>query len=44
MREMGRRGRLEAERWSWEKATSVLRNVQYKIAETNFEVREAIRH
>ena len=29
---MGKRGRVEAERWSWEKATSVLRNVQYRRA------------
>jgi len=30
--EMGRKGRVESERWSWEKATSVLRNVQYPKA------------
>ena len=32
MRAMGQRGRTEAERWSWEKATAVLRNVQYRKA------------
>ena len=32
LQSMGRRGRLEAERWSWEKATSVLRNEQYRAA------------
>jgi sulfoquinovosyltransferase len=29
---MGRVGRAEAERWSWEKATSILRNRQYPTA------------
>ncbi len=29
---MGRRGRAQAELWSWEKATAVLRNVQYRKA------------
>jgi sulfoquinovosyltransferase len=32
MKAMGVRGRNEAERWSWEKATAVLRNVQYRKA------------
>jgi len=37
--EMGRRARREAERWSWEAATSVLRNVQYEQALVNFHLR-----
>lgn len=35
MRAMGQAGREEAEKWSWEKATSVLRNVQYPRAIEN---------
>jgi sulfoquinovosyltransferase len=34
--EMGNKARKEAERWSWEAATSVLRNVQYERAMINF--------
>jgi len=34
--EMGRRARAEAERWNWEAATSILRNVQYAKAIANF--------
>mmetsp|Transcript_652 Transcript_652/g.873 ORF Transcript_652/g.873 Transcript_652/m.873 type:complete len:507 (-) Transcript_652:111-1631(-) len=37
--EMGRRARKEAERWGWEAATSVLRNVQYERAMLNFHSR-----
>lgn len=29
-RSMGSAGRSETEKWSWESATSVLRNVQYR--------------
>ena len=34
--EMGVRARTEAEKWGWEAATSVLRNVQYEKALINF--------
>lgn len=37
--EMGKAARKEAERWSWEAATSVLRNVQYERAMINFHSR-----
>lgn len=37
--EMGLKARNEAERWSWESATSVLRNVQYERAIRNFHSR-----
>eukprot|EP00980_Cylindrotheca_fusiformis_P017388 scaffold5395_cov126-Cylindrotheca_fusiformis.AAC.8 len=37
--EMGKRARAEAERWGWEAATSVLRNVQYEKALVNFHSR-----
>jgi len=37
--EMGRKARKEAERWGWEAATSVLRNVQYEKALINFHSR-----
>jgi len=37
--EMGVRARAEAERWGWEAATSVLRNVQYEKALSNFKSR-----
>jgi len=36
---MGKAGRAEAERWSWEAATSYLRNVQYEKAVVNFHSR-----
>jgi len=36
---MGVRARKEAERWGWEAATSVLRNVQYERALINFHSR-----
>lgn len=36
---MGVRARAEAERWGWEAATSVLRNVQYEKAMVNFHSR-----
>ena len=36
---MGKKGRLEAEKWGWEGATSVLRNVQYQTAADNFKRR-----
>jgi sulfoquinovosyltransferase len=36
---MGVRARAEAERWGWEAATSVLRNVQYERAMVNFHSR-----
>uniref|UniRef100_A0A7S2A9T0 Glycosyl transferase family 1 domain-containing protein n=1 Tax=Trieres chinensis TaxID=1514140 RepID=A0A7S2A9T0_TRICV len=38
-RRMGERARREAERWGWEAATSVLRNVQYERAIANFHSR-----
>lgn len=38
-RDMGTRARAEAERWSWEAATSVLRNEQYEKAMINFHSR-----
>jgi sulfoquinovosyltransferase len=38
-REMGVRARAEAEKWGWEAATSVLRNVQYEKALINFHKR-----
>lgn len=34
--EMGKKAREEAERWGWEAATSVLRNIQYERAIVNF--------
>lgn len=37
--EMGVRARAEAEKWGWEAATSVLRNVQYEKALINFHSR-----
>lgn len=37
--EMGNNARKEAERWGWEAATSVLRNVQYEQALVNFHSR-----
>jgi len=36
---MGKTARAEAEKWSWEAATSVLRNVQYEKAIVNFHSR-----
>jgi len=36
---MGKTARAEAERWGWEAATSVLRNVQYEKAIVNFHSR-----
>jgi len=36
---MGNKARVEAERWGWEAATSVLRNVQYEKAMVNFHSR-----
>jgi len=36
---MGKKARAEAERWGWEAATSVLRNVQYEKAMVNFHSR-----
>ena len=36
---MGKAARAEAERWGWEAATSVLRNVQYEKAMVNFHSR-----
>lgn len=32
MERLGRAGREWAEKWSWESATSVLRNLQYPLA------------
>jgi len=37
--EMGVRARVESEKWGWESATSVLRNVQYEKALVNFHSR-----
>jgi len=37
--EIGKNARKEAERWSWEAATSVLRNIQYERALINFHSR-----
>ena len=39
-KQMGEAGRAEALRWNWESATSVLRNVQYPLAERHFQERE----
>jgi len=36
---MGKKARAEAEKWSWEAATSFLRNVQYEKAMINFHSR-----
>ena len=36
---MGKAARTEAERWGWEAATSVLRNIQYEKALINFHSR-----
>jgi sulfoquinovosyltransferase len=36
---MGKAARKEAERWGWEAATSVLRNIQYEKALINFHSR-----
>jgi sulfoquinovosyltransferase len=36
---LGQSARAEAERWGWEAATSVLRNVQYTTAMRNFRLR-----
>lgn len=36
---MGKMAREEAERWGWEAATSVLRNIQYEKAMINFQSR-----
>jgi len=38
-KDLGQRAREEAERWGWEAATSVLRNVQYQRAIVNFHSR-----
>jgi sulfoquinovosyltransferase len=38
-KEMGKKARTEAERWGWEAATSVLRNIQYEKALLNFHSR-----
>jgi len=38
---MGKNARKEAERWGWEAATSVLRNLQYEKALINFHARQA---
>lgn len=38
-KEMGKKARAEAERWGWEAATSVLRNIQYEKALVNFHSR-----
>eukprot|EP00560_Eucampia_antarctica_P008914 CAMPEP_0197825200 /NCGR_PEP_ID=MMETSP1437-20131217/2322_1 /TAXON_ID=49252 ORGANISM="Eucampia antarctica, Strain CCMP1452" /NCGR_SAMPLE_ID=MMETSP1437 /ASSEMBLY_ACC=CAM_ASM_001096 /LENGTH=463 /DNA_ID=CAMNT_0043425099 /DNA_START=190 /DNA_END=1578 /DNA_ORIENTATION=+ len=37
--DMGKAARKEAERWSWEAATSILRNVNYERAMINFHLR-----
>ncbi|KAL3917430.1 MAG: hypothetical protein SGILL_004717 [Bacillariaceae sp.] len=37
--DMGKNARAEAERWGWEAATSVLRNIQYEKALVNFHSR-----
>jgi hypothetical protein len=37
--DMGKKARVEAERWGWEAATSVLRNIQYEKALVNFHSR-----
>jgi sulfoquinovosyltransferase len=37
--QMGKKARAEAERWGWEAATSVLRNIQYEKALINFHSR-----
>lgn len=37
--DMGKKSRAEAERWGWEAATSVLRNIQYEKALVNFHSR-----
>ena len=39
-KQMGKEARIEAERWGWETATSVLRNIQYEKALINFHSRE----
>ena len=39
-RSMGDSGREEALRWNWQAATSVLRNVQYTLAERRFRERQ----
>jgi len=36
---MGKTAREEAEKWGWEAATSVLRNIQYELAIQNFQKR-----
>jgi sulfoquinovosyltransferase len=36
---MGKTARAEAEKWSWEAATSILRNEQYEKAIVNFHSR-----
>lgn len=38
--DMGDKARVETERWGWEAATSVLRNIQYEKAMNNFNNRE----
>lgn len=38
-KKMGKRARAEAEKWGWEAATSVLRNIQYERALINFHSR-----
>jgi len=38
-KELGIKARAEAERWGWEAATSVLRNIQYQQALRNFRTR-----
>lgn len=39
---MASEARRETERWSWEAATSVLRNIQYEKAINNFKVRDSL--
>lgn len=41
LRAMGNKGRVYAESYSWESATSVLRNVQYPAAQANFRAARA---
>jgi hypothetical protein len=36
----GAAGRTEAMRWNWRSATSVLRNIQYTLAERRFRERQ----
>jgi len=39
-KQMGAAGRNEAMRWNWRSATSVLRNIQYTLAERRFRERQ----